>query len=72
MKGNEQKLLKRDCPFCGQSKDMYISVKLILDDVEKPWYVHCQACDGRTGNYYTRDEAVDAWNGDYDSWKEEF
>jgi len=59
-------LLKKDCPFCGQSKDMYIGVYCRMEDVERPYFVQCQSCGGKTGYYRTQEGAVNAWNGEFD------
>ena len=57
--------IKRGCQFCGQDSNSYIGIYCMVADVEKPWFVQCTSCGGRTGSYSEEQDAIDAWNGEF-------
>lgn len=48
----------KPCPFCEESK-MVFARKILT---RNRWHVLCDNCKCRTGQYLTRQEAVEAWN----------
>lgn len=54
----EERQTLKPCPFCGS-----ISVD-IMETIRNPtlYSVECRGCDCSTNVYYSREEAVNAWN----------
>ena len=60
----------KPCPFCGGKGEIYQAPTMlnlkIDDDV---YWVQCRNCFGRTGNSYSKIEAINAWNRRMDNGK---
>lgn len=54
---NDLKL--RECPFCTNCNDEFISICSTHFD---EWFVQCDKCGARTGTFSTDEGAVEAWN----------
>jgi hypothetical protein len=57
------------CPFCGgvestRNPETGPCVAHIVDDdtMREAWAVICYSCEGQTGEWDSRDDAVTAWN----------
>ena len=47
----------RECPFCGGSK-----VEVKSDNGDTGWYILCNECNVKCGYYFTKEDAIGAWN----------
>ena len=52
------------CPFCEPPSDAAPEIQGIIDNEfdEKWYYVECEGCGARSGEYATPEIAVNAWN----------
>ena len=46
----------RECPFCGGEATLWKSYP-----ADRPYNILC-GCGGRVGYFYTKEEAIEAWN----------
>jgi Lar family restriction alleviation protein len=46
----------KPCPFCGGNSDGIV----ILE--RYGYFIVCEHCYGRTGEFHTKEEAIEAWN----------
>ena len=59
-----ERLTPHGCPFCEPPTDGEATVKHVIDDeFDETWYyVKCNYCGARSGEYATPEIAVNAWN----------
>ena len=51
-----EKYMLKPCPFCGKVPSLW------ANDTEENFFVRCSSCFAQSDEYFTRTDAVDAWN----------
>lgn len=51
--------LVKSCHFCSSDK---ISIRRIIIQFKRYWFVECGDCKVGTDHYWTEEKAVDCWN----------
>lgn len=49
----------KPCPFCGSE---HVSVRDYSDPMIYYHFVICKECNAKTGNFGTKEKAIEAWN----------
>ena len=49
------------CPFCGMDSPDWCDRPSTDDGRDWNW-IQCRRCESKTGEYRTKDEAVEVWN----------
>lgn len=61
-KGGERMAYAKHCPFCGSTKVGLFDYPFKEHRALNGCFAYCTECGARTGNYYTVDDALKAWN----------